>query len=36
MNSGQRRGMIPEDITRIRWVSDVRLSPRTVNGRLSW
>lgn len=27
MSSGQRRGMTPEDITRIRWVSDVQLSP---------
>ena len=27
MNPGQRRGMAPEDITRIRWVSDVRISP---------
>ena len=27
MKPGQRRGMVPEDITRIRWVSDVRLSP---------
>ena len=27
MNPGQRRGMAPEDITRIRWVSDVQISP---------
>ena len=27
MNPGQRRGMTPEDITRIRWVSDVQMSP---------
>ena len=27
MNSGPRRGMTPEDITRIRWVSDVQISP---------
>ena len=27
MNSGQRRGMAPEDITRIRWVNDVQMSP---------
>ena len=27
MNQGQRRGMTPEDITRIRWVSDVQISP---------
>ena len=27
MNPGQRRGMAPEDITRIRWVSDVQMSP---------
>ena len=27
MNQGQRRGMTPEDITRISWVSDVQMSP---------
>ena len=27
MNPEQRRGMRPEDITRIRWVSDVQMSP---------
>ena len=27
MNSAQRRGMTPEDITRIRWVSDAQMSP---------
>ena len=27
MNTGRQRGMTPEDITRIRWVSDVQLSP---------
>ena len=27
MNRGQRRGMTPEDITRIRWVSDAQMSP---------
>ena len=27
MNTGRQRGMTPEDITRIRWVSDVQMSP---------
>ena len=27
MNTTHRRGMTPEDITRIRWVSEVRMSP---------
>ena len=27
MNTGRQRGMTPEDITRIRWLSDVQMSP---------
>ena len=27
MNTGQQRGMTPDDITRIRWVSDVQMAP---------
>ena len=27
MNTGLRRGMTPEDITRIRWISEARMSP---------
>ena len=26
MNIGRQRGMTPEDITRIRWLSDVQMS----------